>query len=201
MPVIPGAGLFFYISAGAIRAPGLDRLPKSVDFHRAVPRSRRARIAHTGSTAGDLGRSKGRIMSQTSGLSIRRHTRERVELPVEFVVDETHRSQVRFSTRSTALNRHTIPGTATDLSRGGLGIECALFLPRMCSGEIRIFAPGAPGSEPRIVAHAKVRRVLLTGHDPNYLIGLAFVDPDPGLPELIDGLLAELDAAPEVTDA
>ena len=136
-------------------------------------------------------------MSQTSGLSIRRHARERVELPVQFVVDESHRPQVRFSSRSTAVDRHTIRGTATDLSRGGLGIECTLYVPRMCEGTVRIYDPtpvgtggdGLPIYEIRFQHAVKVRRVSMASHDPTFAIGVAFIDAPPDIEQRVAELL------------
>lgn len=135
-------------------------------------------------------------MAPISGLTVRQHKRESIDLPVQFIVDETHRAQVRFTVSSTAVNQNTIQGIATDLSKGGLGMESLLFLPRLCEGVIRIFhrtdddlnPKTIQESMPVIEARVKVQRVVLSSHEPTYAIGMSFLDPPPDLHERISKL-------------
>ncbi|MCZ6835902.1 MAG: PilZ domain-containing protein [Planctomycetota bacterium] len=135
-------------------------------------------------------------MAQSTGLTVRLHERERISLPVQFTVAEEHRTQVRFATTSNVTNRQTITGIAIDLSRGGLGIECGQFLPRLCEGKIRIFdasfSDATPEAllqiEPAIEFRVKVRRTILADHEPTYTIGLAFVNPTDDLRTKVDVL-------------
>lgn len=137
-------------------------------------------------------------MAQQSDLTVRLYQRENIQLPVEFVVSEDHREQVRFTPNSTATSRHTILGTAIDVSRGGMGMMVGEFLPRMCEGVIRVFRQGTGGmseearGEPLIEAPVKVRRVLLTSHDPTYSVGMSFYNPQPDLGERMIELMNEL---------
>ena len=85
-------------------------------------------------------------MSQKSGLTVRQHEREAVELSVEFVVAEPHREQVRFSAMSGAAQGHVTRGAATDISPGGVGFVCPQFVPRMCEGTVRVFNPRPSGT-------------------------------------------------------
>lgn len=132
-------------------------------------------------------------MASKIGLSVRQHEREEIQLPVEFTVCDEHREQVRFSSSSSAGRPHVIQGKVTDISRGGLGIDCHLFLPRMCEGKVRIFhgAVAIPQSDPESArepifeTRVKVRRVLLRGHDTTYQIGLAFLNAPENIEELI----------------
>ncbi len=124
-------------------------------------------------------------MSPTSGLRVRQHQRREIELPVEFVVCEEHRTQVRFSASSSAVNHHAVRGTSIDVSPGGMGIVCQQFIPRMCEGSLRVFDPtpagtksdGTPMLEVAFELRVKVRRVQMAAQEPTYLLGLAFTDP------------------------
>jgi c-di-GMP-binding flagellar brake protein YcgR len=136
-------------------------------------------------------------MPQTSGLTVRQHEREGLQVPVEFVVSEKHRAQVHFSPASSALGQHAIRGQAVDISSGGMGLECRHFVPRMCEGMIRVFAPdsvgysneGSPLYEVAFEHRAKVRRVYLISREPLYAMGLAFIDPAPEVDAQISALL------------
>ncbi len=125
-------------------------------------------------------------MSSQSGLRVRQHHRREIELPVEFVVAEEHRTQVRFSNSSSAMDDHTIRGTSVDISPGGMGFASRQFLPRMCEGLLRVFDPapvgmrsdGTPILEVEFEQRVMVRRVQMTSDEPTYFIGVSFADPD-----------------------
>ncbi len=137
-------------------------------------------------------------MSQITGLTVRQHEREDVELNVEFAVTKEHREQVRFSSMSTAVKSHVTRGVAVDLSSGGMGLICRQFVPRMCVGSVRVFDPnpvgtagdGSPIHEVIFEHRVKVRRVIMETHDPTYAIGVAFVDPEPDIEQRIERLRA-----------
>lgn len=137
-------------------------------------------------------------MSKTSGLTVRQHEREGIQVPIEFVVCEEHRGQVHFSSSSSALGQHAVKGMAVDISPGGMGLELRQFIPRMCEGVVRVLLPSSieivGASEAlRDVAfehRAKVRRIFLTGRDPVYTVGVAFVNPGPEVDAQIAQLLA-----------
>lgn len=137
-------------------------------------------------------------MSQTRGLTVRQHEREGASVPFEFVVSPTQASQVRFSTSSTAIGPQMIRGEAMDISAGGMGLQCRQFLPRLCEGTVRVFAPqsdppGALGGtdelELMFEQQVKVRRVRLIGREPAYSLGVAFMDGGPALDQKIASLL------------
>ena len=131
-------------------------------------------------------------MSSQSGLRVRQHYRREIELPVEFVVAEEHRHQVRFSASSSAIDDHSVRGMSVDISPGGMGFTCQQFLPRMCEGSLRVFDPlpvgtqadGSPILEVAFEQQVKVRRVQMTSHEPTYFIGVSFADPDAIDPEI-----------------
>ena len=131
-------------------------------------------------------------MSSQSGLRVRQHHRREIELPVEFVVAEEQRSQVRFSPSSSAVDDHTVRGTSVDISPGGMGFTSRQFLPRLCEGALRVFdatpvgtrADGTPILEVAFEQRVKVRRVQMTSHEPTYFIGVSFADPDQVDPDI-----------------
>jgi hypothetical protein len=125
-------------------------------------------------------------MSSQSGLRVRQHHRREIELPVEFVVAEEHRHQVRYSANSSAQDDHTLRGTSVDISPGGMGFTCSEFVPRMCEGLLRVFDPMPVGTradgtsvlEVALEQRVKVRRVQMTSEEPVYFIGVSFADPE-----------------------
>jgi len=125
-------------------------------------------------------------MSSQSGLRVRQHHRREIELPVEFVVAEEYRDQVRFSSNSSAINDHSLRGTSVDISPGGLGFTSRQFLPRLCEGSLRVFDPMPVGTradgtsifEVAFEQRVKVRRVQMTSPEPTYFIGLSFAEPE-----------------------
>jgi hypothetical protein len=150
------------------------------------------RLAATRSRQVRWSASRGRGMSSQSGLRVRQHHRREIELPVEFVIAESHRDQVRYGANSSALNEHTLHGTSVDISPGGMGFTCSEFVPRMCEGYLRVFDPmpvgakpdGTPILEVALEQPVKVRRVQMTSEDPLYFIGVSFVDPDAVDPDI-----------------
>lgn len=129
-------------------------------------------------------------MTKTSGLTVRQHERAGIQVPVEFVVCNEHGVQVRFSPQSNSPDHHIISAVAIDISPGGLGMECRHFLPRMCEGVVRIINGGEVVLEQR----AKVRRVFLTGRDPKYMIGVAFIAPPDDIEQRILDVTGRFDA-------
>ncbi len=105
---------------------------------------------------------------------------------MEFIVAEKYRDQVRFDSKSTAINEYSLRGTSVDISPGGMGFTATLFLPRQCEGLLRVFDPmpigtradGTPMLEVAFEQRVKVRRVQMTSHEPTYFIGVSFADPD-----------------------
>jgi len=142
-------------------------------------------------------------MSKTSGLTVRQHEREGIEVPIELVICEEHASQVRFSPGSSAAGEHGIRGMAVDISAGGMGLECRHFVPRMCEGLIRAFTPdplgiagdGTPILDVMFEHRVKVRRVYLIGREPLYALGVAFVDPQSDIDQRISALLKRIHAS------
>ncbi len=136
-------------------------------------------------------------MSHESGLRVRQHKRREIELPIEFVVAEKHRGQVRFSASSPAAEQYTLRGTSLDISPGGMGFASALFLPRMCEGSLRVLDPTPIGTRPdgsqvhdvAFSQRVKVRRVRMIGQEPTYFVGVSFADPENVDPDIANRML------------
>lgn len=137
-------------------------------------------------------------MAQARGLRIRQHERCEIELPVEFVVCDEHRSQVRFSSVSSAVDDGALRGTAIDISPGGLALASRQFVPRSCEGVVRVFdltpvgtrGDGTPILQLIFEQPVKVHRVKMLSHEPLYKVGLSFLDLDRQLEERIAALQA-----------
>ncbi len=137
-------------------------------------------------------------MAQARGLRIRQHERWEIELPVEFVVCDGHRLQVRFSSASSAMDDGALRGTSIDISPGGLALASRQFVPRSCEGVVRVFdttpvgtrGDGTPILQLIFEQPAKVRRVRMLSHEPLYKVGLSFLDLDPQTEQKIAALQA-----------
>ncbi len=137
-------------------------------------------------------------MAQARGLRIRQHERWEIELPVEFVVCDEHRLQVRFSSVSSAVDDGALRGTSIDISPGGLALASRQFVPRSCEGVVRVFdttpigtrGDGTPILQLIFEQPAKVRRVRMLSHEPLYKVGLSFLDLDPQVEQKIAALQA-----------
>jgi hypothetical protein len=130
------------------------------------------------------------VSTNVTGLTVRQYERERLELPVEFVIGDEHLPQIKFSSASSAAGPHVVKGTLRDISPGGMGFFCQQFLPRMCEGMVRIFDYR---SEVVFQHRAKVRRVFQHDRTPSYSLGVAFIDPLPGIEQTINTMLSQFE--------
>ncbi len=144
-------------------------------------------------------------MAQARGLRIRQHERWEIELPVEFVVGDEHRSQVRFSSVSSAVDDGTLRGTSIDISPGGLALASRQFVPRRCEGVIRLFDPtpvgtrgdGTPILQIVFEQPAQVRQIRMLSREPTYFVGVSFADPDTVDPDIGNRIWMLLQHRPE----
>lgn len=143
---------------------------------------------------------------KTSGLTIRQHEREGVDLPVELIIQDQHCPQLRFAMSAASAGRHSVRGRAIDISGGGMGVECRQFLPRMTEAVARIYDPnpvagasrdGSPGLQIAFEHVVKVRRVWMAGREPVYAIGLAFVNPTPDIELVVARMLERIQSGHE----
>ncbi len=135
-------------------------------------------------------------MTQSNGLTVRQHEREVIDLDLEFVVCDEHQEQVRYSSMSGAVGQHAARGRILDVSSGGMGMQLAQFIPRMCEGMIRVFNPKPVGTksdgsaiyEVMFETRARVLRITMEDHTPTYAIGVAYCDPSPDIEQKIEML-------------
>lgn len=135
--------------------------------------------------------------AHAQGLTTRQFERVDANLPAEFVIAQHHCNNVCFSATSAACNAHMVRGRVTDVSPGGIGLVMQCYVPRMCDGVVRVFAPGASTDQSgnSIVAevifeHAvKVRRVAMCDHTPTYSVGMAFQESEPDIEQRVNQLL------------
>ena len=84
-----------------------------------------------------------------------------------------HAEQFRTSFPDALLN---IP--VTDVSKGGVGLDCGVYLPKNLRVVLRMsgVAPLGGGPPRDLVINAVVRRCKLVDHKPTYQVGLQFSD-------------------------
>lgn len=67
----------------------------------------------------------------------------------------------------------------TDVSAGGLGLRCGIFLPKNLRVNLVVkgLGEGSPAAALELTVRAVVRSCSLVDHQPTYQIGLQFLDP------------------------
>jgi hypothetical protein len=122
----------------------------------------------------------------TSDLSVRRHERYLCDIPARLVIED---ATVRLS-RSILGAESKFAAHVVDMSRGGLGLSSAVYLPPTCSVRIE-FSSG----DRAVAVTARVQRVAMTDRKPTFYLGGGFDGPDPQRDAVIERVLAELVAA------
>ena len=113
-------------------------------------------------------------MAQARGLRIRQHERWEIELPVQFVVCDEHRLQVRFSSDSSTADDGGLRGTSIDISPGGLAVASRQFVPRSCEGVVRVFDTTPIGTRDDgtpILQRGKMERSTITMPASTHTVG------------------------------
>ncbi len=129
-------------------------------------------------------------MPRYEGLTVRHFDRHALDVPAELVIAPEHGEQVRLTTVSAGVSDpRTLKVTVRDISRGGLGMESAIFLPRMTKAAIRIWVQ-QPGCERRAVERMiRLRRASMCSEQPTYLLGAQFIARDGDDDSDLDDLL------------
>lgn len=108
-------------------------------------------------------------------LTLRRHARNDFDLPGEFEIAPEMGPQVRFTHEVEGASPDRVPVRIIDLSRGGAGWECPVFLPRECEGTLRVRGSKDAGAETLFEQRVQVRRVRMTEGRTDYQIGGVFL--------------------------
>lgn len=105
-------------------------------------------------------------------LQTRQFIRRALALPARIEVDADHADQLRLGFAD-----QNSRATVTDVSEGGLGLECSIFLPRPARLLVHVELE-SPGGKFEVVVRAAVRRCILADIKPTYHIGLQYLDSD-----------------------
>lgn len=115
-------------------------------------------------------------MSRYQGLTVRHFDRHDLDLPAEVVIAPEHAEQVHFTSVSGGVvDATTIKATVRDVSRGGMGLETPLFLPRMTKATVRIWLKAGGAGERVVERGIRIRRAAMVSEAPSYLLGAQFI--------------------------
>ncbi len=118
-------------------------------------------------------------MSNYQGLTVRHHDRHELDLKAELVIDPEHVEQVCFtSSHAAVVNATTIQVRVRDVSRGGIGVESPIYLPRMVKATVRLLLDGTSQPEGPLQRTIRVRRCSMVNESPAYLLGTQFIAQD-----------------------
>lgn len=123
-------------------------------------------------------------------LVVRQHERFHCRLPLRLRIAADVVEQVILA-RAVSDGSGAIDAFITDASRGGLGIESAVFLPRGCRLRVRLKSAG-PTPTPDNDLIVRVQRVSMLDRKPTYYLGVSFFSKGP---EHDQTIAAMLDAA------
>ena len=123
-------------------------------------------------------------------LVVRQHERFHCRLPLQLRIAPDVAEQIVLA-RAVCDGSGAIEAFITDASRGGLGIESAVFLPRGCRLRVRLSSAAAPATPEHDVL-VRVQRVSMLDRKPTYYLGVSFASKGP---EHDAAVAAMLDAA------
>lgn len=109
--------------------------------------------------------------SQPEQLVIRQHERRACSLSATVRIAVDNASSVELS-RSVGDGTGTINATIVDVSNGGAGIECGVFLPRGTAVNV---ATKLGASTQLVELSVRVQRVMMISREPRYYLGLAYI--------------------------
>ena len=81
-----------------------------------------------------------------------------------------------------------IDAFVTDASRGGLGVESAVFIPRGCRLRVRMRSQGAVAAPEKDLI-VRVQRVSMLDRKPTYYLGVSFVSKGPEHEQTVGAML------------
>ncbi len=112
------------------------------------------------------------MQSGPDQLVVRQHQRLQCSLPAKVAIADSHAGAVVLA--RTASEGGALKTTVVDCSRGGLGLQTHVLLPRSCIVIVQLRDP-APGGDPSpIVLTCRVQRVTMTDRTPTFYLGLSF---------------------------
>ena len=137
------------------------------------------------------------MATENYDLTLRRHDRYLGDYPGVFSVSSSSDGGVRVS-RSMLSQAGAVAMRVVDLSRGGVGVRCPLYLPRGCELQMRLTIPGPTAFT--IQTQVIVQRVRMLDCVPNYYIGTAFELSDAAAEGKVAAMMEHLKAIGAVLD-
>lgn len=110
-------------------------------------------------------------------LVIRQHERFHCRLDAHARVPDDLHEHVALA-RTVGDGTGNIDVVISDCSRGGLGLQSHIFIPRGCRLKVRL-KNTAPDSTDPIEVLVRVQRVTMTDRAPTYYVGVSFVGTSP----------------------
>lgn len=84
--------------------------------------------------------------------------------------------------------------TIVDVSRGGIGIETGVFLPKTCKVEVTLPGSSIGDASARVALRGTVMRIAMLDRTPRYYLGLSFNPSDMTTTKIAEALLANVKA-------
>lgn len=134
------------------------------------------------------------MTAPAESLVVRQHERVSCALPAEVAVAPECAEGVSLS-RSVGDAAGRVVATATDVSRGGMGLRCSTFFPRHTLLVVRLPENHAGGTGPW-EATVRVERVSMVDRGPTYYLGTSIPRTEEGA-RCVEALLKELSRPPK----
>jgi len=121
------------------------------------------------------------VVWDNASLQTRQFARRTLALPAEVEVHPDHAEQLRLSFP----DQHG-QVTVIDVSEGGLGLNCPIFLPRQARllVHVRTWESGQDNAGRKIILRTIVRRCIMLDVKPTFQIGLQYLEA--GAPEIVE---------------
>lgn len=128
------------------------------------------------------------MQTKNDQLVVRQHERLLCSLRAHLSVAEANASQVSIA-RTIGDGSGAIEVELVDCSRGGLGIQSSLFLPRSCQLVVRLIPDDSRGIPNDLELLVRVQRASMISRTPTYYLGVSFRVPGPPQIDRVERLL------------
>lgn len=104
---------------------------------------------------------------------VRHHQRQACSVDASLRVSSEHAERVVISA-SVCDSHGRVPVKIVDVSDGGMGLHCGLFIPARTIFEVDVEDPCAPGAVQRLTVQLRVQRITMMSREPRYYLGAAY---------------------------
>lgn len=129
------------------------------------------------------------MSTKNDQLVVRQHERLLCNLRAHASVAEANASQIAIA-RTICDGNGSIEVDIVDCSRGGLGLQSSLFLPRSSQLVVRLIADPAAGIPGDLEVLVRVQRVTMLNRSPTYYMGVSFRVPGPPQTDRVERLMS-----------